>query len=123
MLATQNQLVPASNPRFLEKALLSHADTIVLDLEDGVAPEQKDIARQNIKTLLARLASNGYDPSENRYIEICLRINSDDIEDGSVGTTAAADLDILVCGRRMCFLRPWNRKSANVNNTKGGRWR
>jgi len=40
--------VPGSNPRFLEKAPGSAADVIFLDLEDAVAPDDKEQARKNI---------------------------------------------------------------------------
>ncbi len=40
--------VPGSNPRFIEKALVSTADVIFLDLEDAVAPDDKLQARKNI---------------------------------------------------------------------------
>lgn len=39
--------VPASAPRFFEKAARSAADVVFLDLEDAVAPEQKELARRN----------------------------------------------------------------------------
>jgi malyl-CoA/(S)-citramalyl-CoA lyase len=39
--------VPASNPRFIEKAAKSNADIIFLDLEDSVAPPDKEQARKN----------------------------------------------------------------------------
>ncbi len=39
--------VPASNPRFIEKAAQSAADVIFLDLEDAVAPSEKVAARAN----------------------------------------------------------------------------
>jgi malyl-CoA/(S)-citramalyl-CoA lyase len=39
--------VPASEPRFFAKAAASAADVVMLDLEDAVAPDQKDTARQN----------------------------------------------------------------------------
>jgi malyl-CoA/(S)-citramalyl-CoA lyase len=62
--------VPASSERFFAKAAASAADTIMLDLEDSVAPEQKDAARRRTvevvntldwgsKTLLVRI--NGLD--------------------------------------------------------------
>ena len=35
--------VPASNPRFIEKAAQSTADVIFLDLEDAVAPAEKSL--------------------------------------------------------------------------------
>lgn len=62
--------VPASSERFFAKAAASAADTIMLDLEDSVAPEQKDAARKRVvevvngmdwggKTVLVRI--NGLD--------------------------------------------------------------
>lgn len=40
--------VPGSNPRFLEKAAVSPADVVFLDLEDAVAPDDKEQARKNV---------------------------------------------------------------------------
>ncbi len=40
--------VPGSNTRFLEKAAQSDADVVFLDLEDAVAPDDKDQARKNV---------------------------------------------------------------------------
>src|SRR5689334_833448 len=37
--------VPGSNPKMLEKARDLQCDVVVLDLEDSVAPEAKDAAR------------------------------------------------------------------------------
>ena len=42
------QTVPGSNPRFLEKATASPADIILFDLEDSVAPDEKERARRNV---------------------------------------------------------------------------
>ena len=39
--------MPASNTRALEKAKSLPADTIIFDLEDAVAPDAKDVARDN----------------------------------------------------------------------------
>jgi citrate lyase subunit beta / citryl-CoA lyase len=44
--------VPASNPRFIEKAQGLAADEIFLDLEDGVAPRAKNEARGNVVAAL-----------------------------------------------------------------------
>src|SRR5918996_2042759 len=38
--------LPASNPRAIDKARESDADLVILDLEDAVKPEDKDLARQ-----------------------------------------------------------------------------
>lgn len=62
--------VPGSNPTLFEKAAKSAADIIFLDLEDAVAPDDKESARKNIiaglhdidwgnKTLMLRI--NGLD--------------------------------------------------------------
>ena len=62
--------VPGSNPALFEKAAVSSADIIFLDVEDAVAPDDKEQARRNIiqglndidwgqKTLMVRI--NGLD--------------------------------------------------------------
>lgn len=62
--------VPGSNPKFFEKSAQSPVDCIFLDLEDSIAPDEKEIARKNIiealndidwgnKTMLVRI--NGLD--------------------------------------------------------------
>ena len=40
--------VPGSSPQFFEKAAKSAADVIFLDLEDAVAPDDKETARKNV---------------------------------------------------------------------------
>ena len=40
--------VPGSRPQLFEKAAESDADVIFLDLEDAVAPDDKEVARSNI---------------------------------------------------------------------------
>jgi len=53
-MAVRNRLhrselaVPGSNPRMLEKAPNAGADLVFLDLEDAVAPDDKDQARKNV---------------------------------------------------------------------------
>jgi len=44
--------VPGSDPRKLERAHEARADTLLLDLEDAVAPELKDEARRNVAEAL-----------------------------------------------------------------------
>jgi citrate lyase subunit beta / citryl-CoA lyase len=58
--------VPAANARALEKARGLAADVIILDLEDAVAPEEKDAARAR-----AVAAMPGYAPRET-----VIRVNS-----------------------------------------------
>lgn len=40
--------VPGSNPKLFEKAAKSAADAVFLDLEDSVAPDEKERARSNV---------------------------------------------------------------------------
>jgi (3S)-malyl-CoA thioesterase len=49
--------IPGSKPRALEKARSLAADAIIFDLEDAVAPDEKDRARE---TLAEALATGGY---------------------------------------------------------------
>jgi citrate lyase subunit beta/citryl-CoA lyase len=39
--------VPGHRQRMIDKALAINADAIMLDIEDGVAPNEKDSARKN----------------------------------------------------------------------------
>lgn len=48
---------PGSDPALMRKALAAGADAVVLDLEDGVAPERKDDARSEVAALLADAAT------------------------------------------------------------------
>ena len=40
--------VPGSQPQLFEKAAQSAADVVFLDLEDAVAPDDKEMARKNV---------------------------------------------------------------------------
>ena len=40
--------VPGSRPELFEKAAASRADYVFLDLEDAVAPDEKEVARRNV---------------------------------------------------------------------------
>jgi citrate lyase subunit beta/citryl-CoA lyase len=59
--------VPAIRPRFLTRALGGEADTLILDLEDSVAPAAKEEARQNLRAWWPA----AYDGPQ----ELALRIN------------------------------------------------
>ena len=50
--------VPANRPELFDKALAGPADMICIELEDGVGPDQKDLARENMLTLLAGLSAD-----------------------------------------------------------------
>lgn len=47
--------VPGDSMRKIEKSLTLNADTIILELEDGVAYNQKEQARQNVRQALEKL--------------------------------------------------------------------
>ena len=46
---------PASSPKMIEKAMATAADMVFLDLEDAVAPAQKEAARKNAVDALRNL--------------------------------------------------------------------
>jgi citrate lyase subunit beta / citryl-CoA lyase len=74
--------VPASNSKAMEKARRLPCDTIILDLEDGVAPESKAVARDNAA---AAVRSGGFG---DRYLVV--RVNSRDTEWGTADMAALA---------------------------------
>jgi len=49
--------VPGNSTRMVEKGFASGADAIMLDLEDGVVPEQKPAARPLVAEAISRLAA------------------------------------------------------------------
>jgi len=73
--------MPGSNARALEKAKNIPADALILDLEDAVAPDKKDVARQQV----CDAAASG----EYGYREIAIRINGLDTPWGREDLEAA----------------------------------
>lgn len=59
--------VPGHRQKMIDKALGLNADAIMLDIEDGVAPNEKDAARKNIGASLGREKAPG---SPARYVRI-----------------------------------------------------
>jgi len=59
--------VPGHRQRMIDKAFGLNADAIMLDIEDGVAPNEKDAARKNIADSLGREKAPG---SPARYVRI-----------------------------------------------------
>jgi len=51
--------VPGSRPDRFDKAVQSGADVVALDLEDAVAPPEKDMARRGVIDYLARPSTHG----------------------------------------------------------------
>ncbi len=74
--------MPGSNTRALEKGRSLPADALILDLEDAVSPDAKEVARTNI---IAALAEGGYGGRE-----ILVRVNSMDTPWGADDLAAMA---------------------------------
>ena len=89
--------VPGSDPRRIEKALASEADAVVLDLEDAVAPNRKEEARE---TVAGFLRSRHEKP-------IFVRVNAP----GSA--LAEEDIEALA-GPKLAGLRPPKTESAEA---------
>jgi citrate lyase subunit beta / citryl-CoA lyase len=53
--------VPAVSDRFVESALRQPADALQIDLEDSVAPDQKEWACERLPAIADRFAGAGYD--------------------------------------------------------------
>jgi malyl-CoA/(S)-citramalyl-CoA lyase len=64
--------VPGSNPAMFEKALTCAADYVFLDLEDAVAPADKEQARRNVIEALNQYDWRGHGKT------ICVRVNGID---------------------------------------------
>lgn len=67
--------VPANKERFVEKANTRGADAILLDLEDAVAPSEKEAARKALPAAVAKITSNGTPVGVriNRPLELVVR--------------------------------------------------
>ena len=74
--------VPGDSEKKAAKAAQSGADVLIFDLEDSVAPTQKDAAREMVAALIAR--------EEPRDWALWVRVNPFD------GDLTAADLDAIV---------------------------
>jgi citrate lyase subunit beta/citryl-CoA lyase len=75
--------MPGSNARALEKAKTLAADVVIFDLEDAVAPEAKDAARNQV---MAAVAGGGYGSRE-----LVVRINGLDTTWGGEDLAQAAE--------------------------------
>jgi citrate lyase subunit beta/citryl-CoA lyase len=75
--------MPASNAKAVEKARTLDADVIILDLEDAVAPDMKEAARE---AAVAAVKAGGFGPRE-----IVIRTNGLDTPWGAADLKAAAE--------------------------------
>ena len=74
--------MPGSNARALEKAKTLAADALILDLEDAIAPEAKDLAREQV---VAAVKAGGYGKRE-----VAIRVNGLGTPWGEADLKAAA---------------------------------
>jgi len=74
--------MPGSNSRALDKARSLAADALILDLEDSVAPDAKDMARDQV---LAAVREGGYGKRE-----VVIRVNALSTQWGEADLKAAA---------------------------------
>lgn len=82
--------MPGSNPRALEKARSLPADGLILDLEDAVAPDAKQLAREQVA---AALEQGGYG-----HRELLLRVNGLATEWGRADIAAIGQLPAMPDG-------------------------
>jgi len=85
--------MPGSNPRALDKARTLPADGLILDMEDSVAPEAKQLAREQV---VAALEEGGYG-----HRELMVRVNGLSTEWGlddiaAIGASTASPDAVLV---------------------------
>lgn len=73
---------PGDDPEMLRTASESGADTLVFDLEDGVAPDRKADARATVRDALA-------DPDLNPAAEVCVRVTPPPTTDDDLRTVLA----------------------------------
>jgi len=92
--------VPAIRPRFFARALEGEADTLILDLEDSVAAEAKEEARQNL--------SAWWPSACEGHHELALRINPPQTP------YYAGDMDLLRALRPHAVVLPKAEDAAQV---------
>ncbi len=92
--------MPGSNVRALEKARTIPADVLILDLEDAVAPDAKDLARSQV---CAAVASKAYGRRE-----MLIRVN------GLGSTWFAEDLKAAVAARPDGIVLPKASRAADI---------
>lgn len=86
--------VPASAEKFVARAHERGADVVILDLEDGVAPDAKDAARAGLPASVRSVRQNGAD--------VVVRINRPlrmAVQD--IAAAIAAGADGLICTKMM----------------------
>lgn len=80
--------VPASRPAFVDKAHLRGADVVILDLEDGVAPAEKELARGLVGDHVRRLVGLGQ--------RTWVRVRADQALGGDLAAIAGAGAEAVL---------------------------
>src|ERR1700761_486872 len=96
--------VPADSPRKLAKAMTSEADALIIDLEDSIAHDSKDRARQSAAAFL-----NETVPAAGRPYLI-VRVNA--LATGLID----ADLDVIAAARPDAVMLPKAEGGASIAN-------
>lgn len=73
---------PADDERLLEKAVDTPADAFIFDLEDAVPGDARDVARENLRTVV---------PSLDTDREVAVRVNGPRTDPFAADVTAAVD--------------------------------
>lgn len=72
--------IPANNDKFISKAHTRGADAIILDLEDSIAPSQKQAARMGLASAIGSIAEHG--------VDVLVRVNAETlVQDLSAAST------------------------------------
>lgn len=87
--------VPGNRPERFEKALAAGADAVIIDLEDAVAPGEKDAAREAVAAWLAARPAGG---ASN--VQVLVRIND------AATQWFGADLRMLTNAGLKCAMLP-----------------
>ena len=85
--------VPANRPQLFEKALSGTADMVCLELEDGVGPDQKQLARDHMLSFFDQTRL-----PDNAGPELLVRINHPDTEDGKKDLEAITSRNAFPAG-------------------------
>ncbi len=72
--------VPGDRPERFDKALASGADAVVLDLEDAVAVDRKELARETVARWIAALTPGS--------VEVWVRVNPGDLQEADIQSVA-----------------------------------
>jgi citrate lyase subunit beta / citryl-CoA lyase len=100
--------MPGSNARALEKAKTLAADCLILDLEDAVAPDAKEIAREQV---IAAVKGGGYGSRE-----LIIRIN------GLATPWGAGDLKAAASAGAHGILLPKVQSEGDLEAARQGLW-